>query len=161
MICAECGHENPAGVLACEKCGADIYDLLLGEAATKKLDRKSTRELQLDEPSSSRPVLLYIGGATQPLSINRLNNLVIGRIDPGDEAQSVDIDLSDFKAQEMGVSRKHARLNARQDPPVLIDLGSSNGTFVNGNQLQPEQPQTLESGDEIKLGRLVTRVYYK
>ena len=161
MICAECGHENPPGVLVCENCGEDIYDLLLGEAATKKLDRKSTRELQLDEPSSSRPVLLYIGGAAQPLSINRLNNLVIGRLDPGDDSKLVDVDLSAFHAQEMGVSRKHARLNARQDPPVLIDLGSSNGTFVNGQRLEPEQPQSLDSGDEVKLGRLVTRVYYK
>jgi pSer/pThr/pTyr-binding forkhead associated (FHA) protein len=73
----------------------------------------------------------------------------------------VDVDLSEFKAQEMGVSRNHARLNARQDPPVLIDLGSSNGTFVNGQQLKPEQPQTLDSGDEVRLGRLVTRIYYK
>lgn len=161
MKCSECGHENPAGVLACENCGADIYDLLLGEAATKKLDRKSTRELQLEEPPSSRPVLLYIGSAAQPLSINRLNNLVIGRVDPEDTNKTVDIDLTEFQAQEMGVSRNHARLNARQDPPALIDLDSANGTFVNGQQLSPQQPQNLESGDEIRLGRLVTRIYYK
>lgn len=161
MKCSECGHENPAGILTCEKCNEDIYDLLVGEAATKKLDRKSTRELQLSEPSSSRPILLYIGNAAQPLSVNRLNNLVIGRIDPDDDSQPVDVDLSEFQAQEMGMSRNHARLDARKDPPVLVDLDSSNGTFINGHQLTPNEPHKLDSGDEIRLGRLVTRIYYK
>jgi hypothetical protein len=161
MKCSECGHENPANVIICEKCGEDIYDLLLGEAATKKLERTATRELKLSEPPSSRPVLLYIGKAAQPLSIDRLNNLIIGRVDPGDDSQAVDIDLTKFQAQEMGISRNHARLNARLDPPVLIDLNSSNGTFLNGQQMTPDEPYKLESGDEIRLGQLITRIYYK
>jgi pSer/pThr/pTyr-binding forkhead associated (FHA) protein len=161
MKCSECGHENRAGVLICEKCGGDIYDILVGEAATKELDRKTTRELKLNEPPSSRPVLLYIGNAIQPLSVNRLDNLVIGRVEAGDDSQSVDIDLSNFQALEMGVSRNHARLDARKDPAILLDLSSANGTFVNGQQLNPDEPRQLESGDEIRLGRLVTRIYYK
>ena len=37
MICRDCGHKNREGVLLCENCSSDIYDLLVGEAKTKEL----------------------------------------------------------------------------------------------------------------------------
>jgi pSer/pThr/pTyr-binding forkhead associated (FHA) protein len=42
-----------------------------------------------------------------------------------------------------------------------MDLGSYNGTYVNGVKLSADQPYPLESSDEIRLGRLIVRVYYK
>ncbi|MFN0054537.1 MAG: ATP-binding protein [Planctomycetales bacterium] len=50
------------------------------------------------------------------------------------------------------VSRAHARLRGRQGRFELIDLNSSNGTFVNG---EPIQARALTHGDEIQLGRTV------
>jgi hypothetical protein len=47
------------------------------------------------------------------------------------------------------VSRHHARLHARQGTLVLVDLGSSNGTLVNG---VPIQEVALGIGDEIRIG---------
>lgn len=161
MKCSDCGYENRAGVLVCENCGSDIYDLLVGEAATKEISEGATRELRLSEPSSSRPVMLYIADSNQPVSVERKNNLILGRIDPGKpEADEVDVDLTAFDAQQQGVSRQHASLNARQDPPTLTDLGSYNGTFVNGKRLE-DDPQILSSGDEVQLGQLKMRVYFK
>lgn len=160
MKCSDCGHDNREGILICENCGSDIYDILVSEAATKQLSRSGTRDLRLSEPPSSRPLMLYVADGSAPLSIERLNNLVLGRRDPANP-NLVDIDLTPFHAQENGVSRQHARLDARSEPPILIDLGSYNGTHINGQRLEAEDPQELESGDEIQLGRLRMRIYFK
>jgi diguanylate cyclase (GGDEF)-like protein len=48
-----------------------------------------------------------------------------------------------------GVSRKHARLVLTNDQVVVEDLGSANGTFVNGD---PIISQTLKEGDKVRLG---------
>ncbi|MEA3339868.1 MAG: FHA domain-containing protein [Chloroflexota bacterium] len=52
--------------------------------------------------------------------------------------------------QDDGVSRRHAKVEQRGDALVLVDLDSTNGTFVNGARLQA--PHTLRSGDVIQIG---------
>jgi DNA-binding winged helix-turn-helix (wHTH) protein len=48
------------------------------------------------------------------------------------------------------VSRRHARIFVRSDNAVLEDLGSKNGTWLNGRSI--EAPAELADGDEIRLG---------
>jgi signal transduction histidine kinase len=48
------------------------------------------------------------------------------------------------------VSREHAELRRRDNVVVIRDLGSSNGTFVNGRQIKEQE---LASGDQLQLGR--------
>ena len=57
-----------------------------------------------------------------------------------------------------GISRQHARLQRGSQGWVLVDLGSTNGTFVNGQRLQPEQPYLLRPGDQVAIGSLVLGV---
>jgi hypothetical protein len=47
------------------------------------------------------------------------------------------------------VSRQHASISLRGDGYILKDLGSKNGTFVNGRELNG--PHTLQDGDEIQI----------
>ena len=55
------------------------------------------------------------------------------------------------------VSRRHAKLSMEGNGYVLEDLGSSNGTFVNGERLRGRK--ALHAGDEIKLGQAITLAY--
>ncbi len=55
------------------------------------------------------------------------------------------------------VSRKHARLMFQGGKYVLEDLGSTNGTFVNGQRLAG--PIVLKSGDVISLGEQIVLMY--
>ncbi len=48
------------------------------------------------------------------------------------------------------VSRRHARVSRSGTGAVVEDLGSRNGTFVNGNQIHG--PTRLEPGDQLQLG---------
>jgi len=42
-----------------------------------------------------------------------------------------------------------------------LGVGSSNGTFLNGQRLVPNQPRVLRDGDEVRFGKLVAHIYFK
>jgi Protein of unknown function (DUF3662)/FHA domain len=56
----------------------------------------------------------------------------------------------DLRLVDPGVSRHHAEIRIEGPEIVLVDLGSTNGTFVNG---QPIRRVTLADGARISLGR--------
>jgi predicted component of type VI protein secretion system len=56
------------------------------------------------------------------------------------------------------ISRQHARITRQGGLLVLEDIGSTNGTFVNGMRLTG--PHALANGDVIGLGDVVTLTYY-
>jgi pSer/pThr/pTyr-binding forkhead associated (FHA) protein len=70
------------------------------------------------------------------------------------------MDLGSAGARESGVSRLHARFEYRSETLYVEDLGSTNGTRINGFDLTPGKSYRLATGDEIELGsmRLTTRV---
>ncbi len=66
----------------------------------------------------------------------------------GKAEQYVDCTLNDES-----VSRMHARVLRDEDGKICIkDLGSTNGTYVNGTRLRPNETAALERGDELILG---------
>jgi diguanylate cyclase (GGDEF)-like protein len=58
---------------------------------------------------------------------------------------------AEIKLIDDGVSRAHARLRPDGNALVLEDLGSRNGTFINGKRLERSQP--LADGDKVQIGR--------
>ena len=75
-------------------------------------------------------------------SIIQIRKYLIGRAH-----DKTDITLSDGT-----ISRIHAELQYTTHNFLLKDLGSSNGTFVNGGQLQPQTATEIKIGDMISLG---------
>lgn len=59
---------------------------------------------------------------------------------------------SDVQVVSQLVSRRHAKLTVSAEDGVIEDLGSSNGTLVNGKTVSR---QKLRDGDEIKIGDCV------
>lgn len=87
-------------------------------------------------PQGGRNVRLVSGdGRTYPLAIGQT---VIGR---GDQAN--------MRLPDVGISRRHARLDFDGVQVVLTDLGSTNGTMVNGQRVSAV---ALNPGDMIQLG---------
>jgi CheY-like chemotaxis protein len=80
----------------------------------------------------------------------------------GDTNQGIqpEIDLGAYDGQRKGVSRKHARLIMRDNRLVLEDLGSSNGTYINGQHIGVLSPVRVRDGDHIKLGSLSLQVHF-
>lgn len=61
----------------------------------------------------------------------------------------------DIVLDDRSVSRNHARFEQTQDAYSITDLGSSNGTFVNGQRIQKA---ILKPGDQIRMGDRVFQV---
>ena len=78
-------------------------------------------------------------------------NVVIGR----EVSSEIDINIP-----SPTISRKHARIFKRDEQWLIQDLGSSNGTFLNGHRLAQE-PTQLKNGDQIRLGSSVTFIFQR
>jgi len=73
------------------------------------------------------------------------NEVMIGRV-PG----------NNLVLRAGNVSRQHARIAANGSRLIVSDMGSSNGTYVNGRKIR--QPTILRDGDEIWIGDFYLRV---
>ena len=92
-------------------------------------------------PVSDALVLKVIGGSAAGTDITvEDGEFLIGRAAPGEGKLANDIEIS----------RQHARIARQGDGWVIEDLGSTNGTFVNGDQIA--QPVQLTDGDSIEVG---------
>ena len=59
------------------------------------------------------------------------------------------------------VSRRHARITKGRAGYFVADLGSSNGTTVNGHTLDPNRAYQLRNGDRIKVGLVVIQFWLR
>ena len=85
--------------------------------------------------------------ATVPIS----EKIVVGRTM---DNEVVEFDLTPYDAYHYGVSRRHALLTLLEGYLYIEDLGSTNGTRINGFQLTSKQKYRLRDGDEIEFARL-------
>ena len=103
--------------------------------------------------SSRRLVLQILTPKKRMLSVPFSRELIVGRVDPREQTQP-DIDLTSVKAEESGVSRFHARFTYQEGTLYIEDMGSTNGTRINGFDLVAGKSYRLTPGDEIELGSL-------
>jgi hypothetical protein len=164
QVCPYCAHEIRAGSLFCERCGQTVFE---GKSVTLSTKHVQPSNLTPWEGQGTqridphKPVLLYVRGASHPIEIKPAqHSIFLGRIREMSELKP-DIDLSSFNAFEKGVSRIHAALRREKETLTIEDMGSANGTFINGQFLVPGQRYTLRHGDEIRLGQLVTNIYFR
>ncbi|EDX84789.1 FHA domain protein [Synechococcus sp. PCC 7335] len=85
-------------------------------------------------------------------SITLPSELSVVRIGKPNEHTQPDIDISGFPNSEI-VSRVHANLLIEGDVYYLEDVGSSNGTYINGLPLPAGNRHRLNIGDRIALGK--------
>lgn len=56
------------------------------------------------------------------------------------------------------ISKNHAEIEQREDRLFLKDLGSTNGTFVNGSRLNPDESKEIHEGDLLQFANVVFRI---
>ena len=124
-FCRHCGAQlRRPGAAFCPTCGQPLQ----GRGGGSRTRKVATSRLVVQEPGQPpRPVPL-----TQPL-------VTIGRAS-----------ANDIVIQNAVASRQHARLEQRGLDYWLTDLGSTNGTSVNGRRVV--QSQMLNDGDIIRIG---------
>jgi hypothetical protein len=167
QTCPNCQAENKDQDVYCYRCGHLLPSVQLNaqdESGTKIL-KGATQQLALPKRSwgtarldSEELITFRVKGAEEPLQIYLgEEEIVIGRTH-GDV--TVDVDLTPYEAAEKGVSRRHTKIKRENDTVTIIDLGSANNTYINGQKIVPNEVRILRDGDELRLGRLVMRVHF-
>jgi diguanylate cyclase (GGDEF)-like protein len=91
-------------------------------------------------PGATRPCLTVLTGGAAGHLFKMRSTSVIGRI-PNAEV----------RLEDDGISRQHARVRVEADRAWIEDLGSRNGTFVNGARIS--DLVELHDGDKVQVGR--------
>lgn len=155
--CWQCKHEHQQEVTVCEKCGAVNQKTIMienGVDATKMPAVKFTSSQESDPDNLMFISELAVQIGTEKLVVPINKRVIFGRDNPSTD-EYVGIDLTRFKAHEMGVSRRHADLRrVAANRLILIDLGSTNGTRVNDKRLTPFKAHVLNHHDIVIFGRL-------
>jgi pSer/pThr/pTyr-binding forkhead associated (FHA) protein len=161
LTCPVCGLVNRPGELVCSRCGA----VLNNAARTKRLassDMPSTDALKFAAGevilTDQEPITIEINGTEMVLPL--VDMLTIGRNSDIQTDPMPDVDLSAFGAGDQGVSRYHLRIKRKNILIYVADLGSTNGTLLNGRRLIPNAERLLRNGDELQLGRLKMRIKF-
>jgi hypothetical protein len=162
IVCPNCLHENLDGTVFCTDCGAQLTGIdpivtqnISEEQITQGLKRTSVFPKDLDAWAA-----IHLTNSGQILPLSERNEFTLGRIS---DAQPImpDIDLTPYQAYANGVSRLHAVLKKEEDQVYVMDLGSSNGTYLNGVRLKPNESQVLNHGDILSLGKLKLQILLK
>lgn len=124
VVCPVCKTETSAIDGYCEECGFALE----GAEGVQELPSLEVTDL---------PVLMDAQGNTYTL---RPGVNTVGRLN------------ADILLPDPSVSRSHARITVQNGMVTLEDVGSTNGTFVNGQKLTPQDPVTLTNGAEITFG---------
>lgn len=98
-------------------------------------------------------VILQFTPTGERLELPLANQVILGRAESSGTPDDV-YDLSRFDAYRLGVSRRHCMLERHDTYLLVTDLGSSNGTFLNGKRILPSQHHIVADGDDLLLGAL-------
>lgn len=159
IVCPNCHHQEPEGSFFCTECGTKLVsEGGISTASIRATDSKITDVGQVSKPATppvavtEAQVSLHIIRTGQILPLVGRQQFTIGRISEG---QSIlpDIDLTPYDAYSQGVSRLHATIKIIGEETFVEDLGSSNGTRIDNQRIQPHQNQAIKHGDVIALGR--------
>lgn len=167
ILCPNCHSQEISGTLFCAECGAR---LVVGEIpTTSHIERNQTGMLILQTRPPSPPnlaasgqlistsVSLHLIESGTILHLSGQTEFTLGRVADGQPILP-DVDLSEYEAYAQGVSRLHSALKINNQRVFITDLGSSNGTRVNGQKIMPNVDYPLNHGDVVTLGKFKIQI---
>ncbi len=163
--CPHCGRSNQRHELLCYACGR-LLERVNSQNETQAL--AETNDLTLSDDFFGQDSVLILKLRTsetafevRPQSVEQYE-IILGRSGSG-SAIMPDVDLASIEGEKYGVSRLHLsiRYQHKHNTLSLFDLGSANGSYINGQRLHPHEVRVLRHGDELRLGKLVLRVAYR
>lgn len=171
MICPHCGHPNSLSVSMCVKCGNALH--IIPDEVVEAAAQKPGKTVLVPQEENEMSVYLHNRRAYFGRGMRMyLYALETDTRIPCDFEQYVTLgrdqteiephlDLTPHNAIQLGVSRRHARLIRSTATVMIEDLGTLNGTFVNGEKVVPGHPAVICDGDELRLGKMVLAVVYE
>jgi len=165
-FCPICKNKNPRIAIICIHCGA-----FLDEDPTSSMATVKTEDGQLTPAKESVSsyidvslipddgICIYVVSAQKPYYLGIDKEITIGR--RMEDVPEAFLDLSDVGGYALGVSRLHAVIRRTEAGYELVDLASTNGTWLNNDKLVPDKPYPLINESQIRLGRMQIYVIYR
>jgi pSer/pThr/pTyr-binding forkhead associated (FHA) protein len=164
--CPVCQAKHPENTLFCGECASYLHrddqedTDPLATVEVPVLWTGGEKKVPEEEVISPMSLKLSISDSGREVELPLTREVNIGRLDPTD-ANFPEVDLTNDGGLKKGVSRRHAKITRRGSEVLIEDLGSINGTFLNRKRLTPYLPQTLKSGDELQLSKLILQVSFQ
>lgn len=164
-FCSQCGSQNADNARFCSQCGAPLTPGSSGAAAS-------------GAPTSSDTTITFGGAAptgaaadaSERVALNPADAAAVDALPAGSALLVVqrgpgagsrfllDTDLhtvgrhpeSDILLDDITVSRRHVEFRRDEDSFRVHDVGSLNGTYLNGDRVDDVR---LQSGDEVRIGK--------
>lgn len=157
--CPECSYPVSQDDAFCTRCGQPLTHADVSQSESAQPDAVQGEVTQPSIPDTvemtspvSQAQLIVQGNIT--ITIPSQPKVIVGREDPVQD-HFPDIDLTPLGGSEQGVSRKHACIIRERGQYFIEDLGSINYTFVNQEKLKSGERRSLQSGDQLRFGRIV------
>jgi len=149
--------------MVCTNCGAALDEKINDTRKVPEIEvnySESPKDLHIDEAIIPKQgIAVYFAETTKPFVVRTEKEFIIGRtLVPTTEPL---LDLSDFDGFKMGLSRRHAMIRQAGTGYEVIDLSSTNGTWLNDDRLVPYTPYPLKSGSRLLLSRIRLYVFFR
>ncbi len=160
-FCPICKRKNEEDVVQCAYCGAEMEPADKPAPTTEKI---SGATIAFPKPPRVKTDLLIPDGGiavflldtSNPIAVYAIDEFILGRQLEGSLEEIVD--LTPYGAFSNGVSRRHAMIRRKKTSYEIIDLDSTNGTWINEKRLTPTKAYALSNGATIRLGQLRLQV---
>ena len=162
--CPSCGRKHRPGTLFCSECG--VYLPTGGPLRTEPLPEEELPVSRANPWVSEQvdgteappvPLRLVVLSTDRQIRLPSTAEVQVGRLDAA-HGIFPDLDLTSDGGLEGGVSRRHCKIHQRGSAYLVEDVGSANGTFLNGQRLTPYLPHVLNDDDELQVGRIKLQV---
>ncbi len=107
--------------------------------------------------SSSSRVAVHIVSVNLRLVFDLKTPILMGRGVKSDP-RTIGLDLTPFQADQLGVSRQHAKILHKEGRIYVSDQGSMNGTYLNDAKLEPNIDYEVKQRDKLLLGRFLVEI---
>lgn len=154
-----------AGTMFCSMCGASLMELEGKQAVLDSAPEPEPPSL-MGQSTSEKPswseIVFIVPTSSRRLFFSLDRDIYVGRSTDG-SLHDPEINLEQDGGGDLGVSRNHAVLKPDEqgEGMVILDLNSTNGTFLNQYKLPPELPYPIKNGDEIQFGNLLVHVFLR
>jgi pSer/pThr/pTyr-binding forkhead associated (FHA) protein len=158
--CSQCGSQNSENARFCSQCGTPLVPAT--EPNLEQASDDATATITFGAPGKSEPDERTSLNAADAAAVDALpagSALLVVQRGPGAGSRYLlDSDLStvgrhpesDIFLDDITVSRRHVEFRREGESFRVHDVGSLNGTYLNGDRVDDAE---LQNGDEVRIGK--------